>query len=179
MAFGYDTDMALRAAAALANSEHADPDALSTVDDLADFVRTWGWTGTVLGTPAEVAAVRGVRAQVRSLWAPDEDTAVARVNALLEQANAVPQLVKHDEYDWHLHATPSDAPLATRMVVEAAMAVVDVIRDGEFDRLRVCAADDCDDVLIDLTKNRSRRFCDAGCGNRLNVAAFRARQAGN
>lgn len=179
MAFGYDTDMALRAAAALANSEHADPDGLSTVQDLADFVQAWGWTGTVLGTPAELRQVRDIRAQVRSLWAPDEETAVARVNALLEQANAVPQLVKHDEYDWHLHATPSDAPLAIRMVVEAAMAVVDVIRDREFDRLRVCAADDCDNVLIDLTKNRSRRFCDAGCGNRLNVAAFRARQAGS
>lgn len=179
MAFGYDTDVALRAAAALANSEHADPDGLSTVHDLAHFVQTWGWTGTVLGTPAELRRVRDVRAQVRSLWAPDETAAVERVNTLLEQANAVPQLVKHDEYDWHLHATPSDAPLETRMVVEAAMAVVDVIRDQEFDRLRVCAADDCDNVLIDLTKNRSRRFCDAGCGNRLNVAAFRARQAGN
>ena len=41
MAFGYDTDMALRAAAALANSEHADPDALSTGQDLTDFVQTW------------------------------------------------------------------------------------------------------------------------------------------
>ena len=179
MAFGYDTDMALRAAAALANSEHAAPDGLSTVQDLADFVLAWGWTGTVLGTPAELRQVRDIRAHVRSLWAPDEHAAVERVNVLLDQANAVPQLVKHDEYDWHLHATPSDAPLATRMVVEAAMAVVDVIRDREFDRLRVCAADDCDNVLIDLTRNRSRRFCDAGCGNRLNVAAFRARQAGS
>lgn len=179
MAFGYDTDMALRAAAALANSEHAAPDGLSTVQDLTDFVLAWGWTGTVLGTPAELRQVRDIRAQVRSLWAPDEHAAVERVNVLLHQANAVPQLVKHDEYDWHLHATPSDAPLATRMVVEAAMAVVDVIRDREFDRLRVCAADDCDNVLIDLTRNRSRRFCDAGCGNRLNVAAFRARQAGS
>ena len=41
------------------------------------------------------------------------------------------------------------------------MAFVDVIRTGELDRLRVCAADDCDDVLVDLSKNRSRRFCDA------------------
>ena len=120
MAFGYDTDMALRAAAALANSEHAAPDGLSTVQDLADFVLAWGWTGTVLGTPAELRQVRDIRAQVRSLWAPDEHAAVERVNVLLHQANAVPQLVKHDEYDWHLHATPSDAPLATRMVVEAA-----------------------------------------------------------
>ena len=48
---------------------------------------------------------------------------------------------------------------------------------SELDRLRVCAADDCDDVLVDLSKNRSRRFCEAGCGNRANVAAYRARQA--
>lgn len=177
MAFGYDTDMALRGAAALANSAGADPDALRSVQDVADFVLTWRWTGVVRGTRAELDEVREVRARVRSLWAPDERTAVARVNELLMRFNAVPQLVKHDEFDWHLHAAPPDAPLATRMVVEAAMAVVDVIRSGEYDRLRVCAADDCDDVLIDLTKNRSRRFCDGGCGNRLNVAAFRARQA--
>ncbi|MDT4918514.1 MAG: hypothetical protein QOH89_3214, partial [Pseudonocardiales bacterium] len=53
----------------------------------------------------------------------------------------------------------------------------DVIRGDELDRLRVCAASDCEDVLIDLSKNRSRRFCDSGCGNRANVAAYRARLA--
>ena len=62
--------------------------------------------------------------------------------------------------------------------VEAAMALVDVVRSDELDRLRVCDADDCSDVLVDLSKNRSRRYCDAGCGNRVNVAAYRARRAG-
>jgi predicted RNA-binding Zn ribbon-like protein len=62
------------------------------------------------------------------------------------------------------------------MLVEAAMAFMDVIRMKQLDRLRRCAADDCDDVLVDLSKNRSRRFCDSGCGNRMNVAAYRARQ---
>jgi predicted RNA-binding Zn ribbon-like protein len=64
------------------------------------------------------------------------------------------------------------------MAVEAAMAVLDVIRAGEFGRLEVCAADDCGSVLVDLSRNRSKRFCDAGCGNRLAVAAYRARKAG-
>jgi predicted RNA-binding Zn ribbon-like protein len=64
------------------------------------------------------------------------------------------------------------------MSVEAAMAMVDVIRAGEFARLQTCAAEDCDDVLIDLSKNRSRRFCSTSCSNRTNVAAFRARQRG-
>ena len=62
------------------------------------------------------------------------------------------------------------------MAVEAAMAMTDVIRMGELDRLRVCAADDCHNVVVDLSKNRSRRYCDAGCGNRANVAAYRARR---
>ena len=31
-------------------------------------------------------------------------------------------------------------------------------------------------VLVDLSKNRSRRFCDTGnCGNRQHVAAYRER----
>ena len=37
-------------------------------------------------------------------------------------------------------------------------------------------ATDCGDVLVDLTKNRSRRFCSLTCSNRTNVAAFRARR---
>jgi predicted RNA-binding Zn ribbon-like protein len=61
------------------------------------------------------------------------------------------------------------------MAVEAAMAFVDVIRMKELDRLRICAADDCEDVVVDLSKNRSRRFCARGCGNRVAVAAYRAR----
>ncbi|MEO7071362.1 MAG: CGNR zinc finger domain-containing protein, partial [Nostocoides sp.] len=36
--------------------------------------------------------------------------------------------------------------------------------------------EDCDDVFVDLSRNRSKRFCDAICGNRENVAAYRARR---
>ena len=58
------------------------------------------------------------------------------------------------------------------------MGVVDVVRQGELDRMRVCEADGCSDVLVDLSKNRSRRYCGSACANRTNVAAFRARRAG-
>ena len=34
-----------------------------------------------------------------------------------------------------------------------------------------------DDVLVDLTRNRSRRFCSTTCGNRVAAAAYRERQA--
>ena len=58
------------------------------------------------------------------------------------------------------------------------MAMVDVLRMGELDRLRVCAADDCADVYVDGSKNRSRRFCSTRCSNRTNTAAFRERARG-
>jgi predicted RNA-binding Zn ribbon-like protein len=61
--------------------------------------------------------------------------------------------------------------------VEAAMAVADVVRAGALDRLHRCAAAGCDDVLVDLTKNASRRFCDTSCANREHAAAYRARRA--
>jgi predicted RNA-binding Zn ribbon-like protein len=57
------------------------------------------------------------------------------------------------------------------------MAFADVIRSGQLDRLRRCAAAQCDDVLVDLSKNRSRRFCSIACANRTNVAAYRTRRA--
>jgi predicted RNA-binding Zn ribbon-like protein len=176
MLFAHDTEVALAAAAALVNTE--EDGALETLADLDAFVAEWGYTGSRRHTAAELAAVQDLRPRLRRIWHVDKDAAVDIVNELLREYRALPQLRKHDEWDYHIHATSPDQPLADRMAVEAAMAIVDVIRSGELERLRTCAADDCDDVLVDLSKNRSRRFCDSGCGNRTNVAAYRARRAG-
>ncbi len=181
MLFAHDTEQALQAAAALVNTqssdaEGADVDTLGDLAALDDFVREWGWTGSRRRNRAELEEVRALRPALRALWQLGEDGVVERVNAMLHDARALPQLVRHGEWSYHLHATPADAPLADRMAVEAAMAFVDVVRQGELDRLRVCDATDCDDVLVDLSRNRSRRYCGTACLNRMNVAAFRARQ---
>ena len=125
---------------------------------------------------AELDEVRALRPRFLEAWSLSRDELVAFVNEVMLQYRALPQLVRHDEWDYHLHATPSDAPLASRMAVDAVMAFVDVIRADELDRLKMCAGD-CGGVLVDLSKNRSRRYCDRGCGNRANVAAYRARKA--
>ncbi len=187
MLFTHDAEVALHGAVALVNTMagsvpgDTDPDRLTTPDELDAFVVEWSWTGDrAVGTQArarELAAVRALRPRLRELWLLDEVGIVDAVNALLREGRALPQLVRHDAWDYHLHATPPQAPLGTRMAVEAAMAIVDVIRAGELDRLRECEAVDCDNVLIDLSKNRSRRFCESGCGNRSNVAAYRARRS--
>jgi predicted RNA-binding Zn ribbon-like protein len=174
--FTHDTEVALNAAAALVNSA-ADPDRLPDVAALDAFVEHWGWTGARAHDRAELAAVRALRPQLRAVWLADEDGAVELVNAMLRRSRALPQLVRHDDWDYHVHATSADTSLDVRMLVEAAMAFVDVIRMHELDRLRVCVGEGCGDVLVDLSKNRSRRFCDSTCGNRANVAAYRARRA--
>lgn len=175
MVFAHDTALALAAAAALVNSDRTDGDDLATVAALDAFVQEWGWTGWRAGDVAELDRVRSLRPRLRELWHLDEDALVEQVNTMLRDAGALPQLVAHDGFGYHLHATQSDAPLADRMLVEAAMAFVDVVRQQERPRLRVCEADDCADVLVDLSRNRSRRYCSTACGNRMNVAAFRAR----
>ncbi len=177
MLFAHDTEVALAAAAALVNTALQAEDELPDVHALDEFVGTWGWTGRRTRTRTELDAVRRLRPKLAELWRADEDSCVGIVNRLLRDAHALPQLVKHDDWDYHLHATPAHAPLADRMAVEAAMAVTEVIRMGELNRLQTCAADSCHDVLVDLSKNRSRRFCSTTCANRTNVAAFRARKS--
>lgn len=182
MLFTHDTEVALQGAAALVNTRGTDTggggeDTLTRLADLDDFVRDYRWSGARTRDRAELEEVRALRPRLARLWQLDEAGVVELVNSLLAEAQAVPRLVDHDGWGWHLHATPDEAPLATRMAVEAAMAVTDVVRAGELDRLRRCDADDCEDVYVDLSRNRSRRFCDTTCGNRMAAAAYRERQS--
>ncbi|MBT2533522.1 CGNR zinc finger domain-containing protein [Arthrobacter sp. ISL-48] len=178
MLFAPDTDVALRTVVNLINTAANGRENLATVADLDRFLQAEGFSGSRTRDKAELASIHQLRARLAWLWTADEDTAVETVNRLLREANALPQLMKHDQWDWHLHATTREAPLADRMSTEAAMALVDVIRSKEMDRMLVCEADDCDAVVLDLSRNRSKRYCDTGnCANRMHVAAYRARQA--
>ena len=163
------------AAVELANSE-LPPDTMTTVEALDRFFVKHVYTGSHQHSEAELEAVRALRAPLRALFTSERDDAVGIVNRMLAQARAVPQLVRHGDVDWHIHAVGSDAPLDTRILVETAMAMIDVIRADEMSRFAVCADADCGGVVLDLSRNRSRRFCSTACGNRNAVAAYRARQ---
>lgn len=173
MTFAHDTNDALVASAALVNTLY--DGLLITLDDLNLFLQRHAFTGARAHDQAELQSVRDLRPRLRAFWNGDLDANAALVNDILAEHRALPQLVRHDDVPWHIHAVPADAPLARRIAVEAAMAMADVVRSNEFRRLRICAADDCGDVLVDLSRNRSKRFCEGGCGNRTNVAAYRAR----
>ena len=179
MVFTDDTDAALQAAVLLANSTDEPGQPLGSVEDLSTFLEGWTYTGRHDATAEELTAVRRLRPRLRELLLAERDEAAELVNRMLAQAKALPQLRRHDHWDWHVHAVDPDSPLPTRICVETAMAMIDVIRADDMSRLGVCADDDCEGVVLDLSRNRSRRFCSTTCGNRNAVAAYRARQSAN
>ncbi len=165
----------MAAAVELVNSAE-EPDTLTEIAQLDAFFVRHAYTGVHTGTEAEFAEVRALRAPLRRLLTSDRDTAVRLVNGILAEHRAIPQLVRHGDVDYHVHAVTPDAPLAVRIAVETAMAMIDLIRSDELSRLAICADSSCAGIVFDISRNRSRRYCSTACGNRNAVAAYRARR---
>ena len=184
MLFAHDTTAALMLAADLVNTgELADVAALEAFLDkhLVEPRRA--------ATAADLDAVHALRPRLRAVWRaagpenPETPGTIAPlaelVNELLRDSGARPRLTDHGGgWGWHLHVTGPDAPLEHRIAAQASFALADLVRLRQTGRLRRCEAPDCDAVLVDLSRNRSRRYCDTGnCGNRQHVAAYRERRA--
>ncbi|WP_418607586.1 CGNR zinc finger domain-containing protein [Georgenia sp. SUBG003] len=142
---------------------------------------TAGHVNPLLATAAELRAGDGAEVTVLGTEAGLERTLVPEAGYPLRIVERVP-LPRRPSAD--LLRLPGRLAGAVRAAEAAiaesraqAVALADVVRAGELDRLRVCAGDDCEDLVVDLSRNRSRRFCEGGCANRAHVAAYRARRA--
>lgn len=175
MVFAPDAEANLVAAVELVNTDSA-PDTLTRIAELDAFYARHGYTGRHDRDRAELEAVRSIRVDLRALFTAPLEEAVHGVNALLEQHTAQLRLVNHGRLGWHLHVADDDSPLVARIGVETAVAFAHVISADELSRFDVCADDGCDGIVLDLTRNRSRRFCSTTCGNRYAAAEYRARQ---
>lgn len=180
MNFDTYTDLSVTTAVDLVNTLDyiSGTDELTEPEDLAQFLQAHRDSYRRPVTADDVADVRHLRDRLRSAFVQGDETAVvALLNTLLAEASALPQLSDHDGEPWHLHFTPPESSLVAHMAAEAAMGLAIVLRDQGLDRLRVCSAIGCSRVFVDTSRNRSRRYCDPStCGNRTNVAAYRARQ---
>ncbi|QNA93721.1 CGNR zinc finger domain-containing protein [Microbacterium sp. Se63.02b] len=176
MIFTDDTEEALRAAVWLVNSAE-EPDTLADLDDEAAFLREFPYTGRLDRDDRELSALRHLRPRLRTMLLARRDEMAERVNDALAESRLTPRLRRHDGADWHLHAVADEQPLAERILIETAMALIDVIRADEGSRLSVCEDDTCLSIALDLSRNRSKRYCSTTCANRNAVAAYRARRA--
>ncbi|MFI5482152.1 CGNR zinc finger domain-containing protein [Streptomyces rubiginosohelvolus] len=190
MLIPHDTRIALDTVVDLMNtapeSEPPPPDGTGDgpEDGLADIPALYAFAErhhiSGVGTLGEkdLAAVRDVRDRFAEVFAaPDPRTAADLVNRLVAAAGTTPQLTDHDGYDWHVHYFAPDASIADHLAADCGMALAFIIVAGEQERLRRCEAPDCGHAFVDLSRNRSRRYCSSRtCGNRLHVAAYRARR---
>jgi predicted RNA-binding Zn ribbon-like protein len=187
---GHDTEHALATIVDLVNTRAADvaagdggterphADGLADLAALHALVERREISDVDELTADDLAAVRRLRDRLHAVFlAPDEVTAVELVNALVADGRTTPRLTDHDDLPLHIHYYAPGARLAEHLAADCGMALAFVLASGERARLAVCAAPDCERVLVDLSRNRSKRYCDSRtCGNRLHVAAYRARQ---
>ena len=177
MHVAHDVARALALAVDLVNSRANGTEALADLAALRAFLDEHDVSGARSLTRDDLEEVHALRPRLRAVWAArDMRTAAAVVNGLVAEAGALPQLTDHDGWPWHVHWTAPSARVASRLGADAGMALAEVLREDGAERLRRCADPTCNAVFVDLSRNRSRRYCDTGnCGNRAHVAAYRAR----
>ncbi len=181
MTFSHDTEQALGTLVRLVNTlpePGSQVDGMSTLEDLEKFVHDREFSAVRDLGPDDLAEVRALRHLFAPVFTTESDSEAATlINAIIARGTTTPKLTNHDGHAWHIHYSRDEASLACRLTVECGIALAHVISAGERERLRRCEAPDCDAALIDLSRNRSKRYCDARtCGNRLHVAAYRERQ---
>lgn len=100
------------------------------------------------------------------------------LNELLRLSRAAPHVhTTNMGMPWFLHFHAADAHPANAWSAGCAVGLAYLLSVRQVVRLGNCAADACDRVFLDLTKNRSRRFCSTACQNRVKAANHRKRQA--
>lgn len=169
---------------AFTNSEDHEEgtDDLTTPAELVRWLSGHGLVGrTARATSADLALARELRTGLHAAMVANHDTAAAgnaggesMAPALDMAAAELPlRLTTHE-------GRPSLAPAASSGVraglAQLLVAVNEAVADDTWRRLKICSADDCRWAYLDTTKNRSRHWCEWGCGNKAKTRAYRARQ---
>ncbi|GAA2059914.1 CGNR zinc finger domain-containing protein [Streptomyces albiaxialis] len=130
----------------------------------------------------DLASVRALREEVGELLRAESEERVAEgASALVARAGRGPVLDRDaaGEWQWYV-ATEPGAPLAGELGVLIGTGLLGALRTLGHARFRACASPECAGLFVDTSKAGRRRYCvPEVCGNRLNVANYRARQAGS
>ncbi|HYY45287.1 MAG TPA: CGNR zinc finger domain-containing protein [Actinomycetota bacterium] len=167
-------------AADLVNSlgSHTGNEYLPNAETLRALLATHGFTQVPV-SEQDVEEARSLRPRLRRVFeARDDDTAIEVINELLTEAAPIPQLTRETDDGWRFEFTVPGESTIRWLIALTATGLAAVMSEFGRDRLGVCSADNCRDVFVDVSRNRSRRYCSATCSTRTNVAAFRARRHG-
>jgi predicted RNA-binding Zn ribbon-like protein len=180
----------------MATVDTSSPDVPRDIGVVRDFVNT---TDHELGTddlttPAELAAyLQRTGLTPRRARATDDDLTLAlELRAGLRAAlelNHVGASAPVPELDSALDRLPLELRWTGDRVVltptesgvrgglaGVAIAMSNAVADGIWWRLKICASDECEWAYYDKSKNRSARWCEYGCGDKLKMRAYRSRK---
>ncbi|ANH68475.1 ABATE domain-containing protein [Mitsuaria sp. 7] len=177
------------------NTEYGEADlhreVLQSDQAVLDWLRTVGlFDADADGdADADLAAPRGLLTLARKL----RTNARALVEAARRGEEADPAVVNQvlgqgsrgTELRWNAELGAFEATRragrgdAAELLAPIAEALVELLSAVDLGLVRQCEGEHCTLLFRDLTKSHRRRWCSmASCGNRMKVAAFRARRSG-
>lgn len=149
-------------------------DELSTSTALLDWLMPRGLlTHGAAVRRRDLALATELREGLRTELLKHDGAPVASPAVLAEISRQLPLVVDFSQ------EPPGFMPVdqGVRGGLAALLALVAISgRDDSWNRLKVCAADDCRWAFVDTSRNRSRTWCAMGvCGNRRKTRTYRER----
>jgi predicted RNA-binding Zn ribbon-like protein len=152
------------------------PDAFDSTASAASYLAESGFdVGEVRVTPAGLRQLRSLRdALIAVIERPDDAVAWAQLDEIAAHAKLRVHLTAAGE-----SALRSEASGVQAIIDQTIATLHTALTEGTWSRVRICALDACHSAFYDATRSRTQRWHSyAMCGNRTNVAAYRAAHKG-
>ncbi|MGO8956891.1 MAG: CGNR zinc finger domain-containing protein [Streptosporangiaceae bacterium] len=150
-----------------------EPDSLGTPEACASALGDC-LTGPV--TRRDLVVLQHLRDEFAAIFTAaatgDDESAIARMNALLIQYPVQPELVNHDDQRWHVHLA-AHGSVADQLAAGAIIGMALTVSLYGVNRLGVCTVASCHRVFIDASPGRSRRYCTEHMTAKGNVSTLR------
>jgi predicted RNA-binding Zn ribbon-like protein len=148
-------------------------DELSTPVGFGSWLRDRAlWDGAGEVGPDDLELARALRAGLRRALERNHDGEVGAPSELGDVVSRLPVALGWGE------TGPRLVPVGTGVaagVTRIGIAALDSASTGAWSRLKICSADDCAWAYYDHSRNRSRNWCEYGCGNKAKTRAYRQR----
>ena len=149
-------------------------DEITTAADLVRYLTAEGLlTASARGSRDDLDLARRLRTGLRQALEQNHDRGA---DPLPQLGRALAEL--RVELGWSV-AGPLLVPSAAGVrgaLARIGIAAHEAAADGLWWRLKICSSDECEWAYYDHSKNRSRQWCEYGCGNRVKTRNYRARQ---
>ncbi len=152
----------------------ADTDPLRSCAAFREFVAGRPFLAAPV-TPHDLGRLQLLRTELTAVFTDAaggrEQDAVDRLNALLTVHPVQPVIVAHDGEPWHVHLSDAGS-MTDRYTAAAVISLSLLLSQLGMERFGICGIASCDQVFIDGSSNKSRRYCSDHAAGRGNVTAL-------